>query len=366
MKIFHLPYRKESISGSDYKWVAIAIFTLAFWSFTSYSVAQNDSKKTKLFKEDQILDLELSYPFKELKSRKSDQPIKTGYLRFREEGQSWDSIPINAMARGNFRRDRCFFAPLKIKMKKKEVKGTIFKGNKKIKMVLPCQNAKDASDFLVKEFICYKLYEPLSPYHFKTRLANIKLTDEGSKQQKSYDVKAILIEDDKLIAKRFDAKLQKGKTMNPMGLQDTAVVIHDFFQFLIGNTDWSAAVQHNVTIMQLPSGENIPLCYDFDMTGMVNANYATVSEVLPISSVRERLYRGFCRDENLFHFARSYYLERETIIWEAFDNSIVHLNPKAVPGLKQYIAEFFDILKNERKFNEEILSKCRNIQALNN
>ncbi|PSL05657.1 hypothetical protein [Cecembia rubra] len=335
------------------------IFLLFSFGWSNLSWSQQELKKASLFQDDKLLDVRLSYSFKEVKSRKSDEEGKSGFLHYRENGQAWDSIPVVARGRGNFRREQCFFTPLKVHMKKKEVKGTLFEGNKTLKVVLPCQNARDANDFLVKEYICYKLYEPLSPYHFNSRLINLNLTDEGSKQQKGYDIRAIFIEDDGLVADRFGGKLHKGREMNPMRLQDTASVVHDFFQYFIGNTDWSAAVQHNVTIMQLPNAAYIPLCYDFDMTGMVNAQYATVSEKLNINSVRQRLYRGFCRDESLFQYVRAYYLERETLVWEAFDQAAVHLNPKEIPAMKQYIKEFFDVLKSDKKFKDEMYSRCR-------
>ncbi|MDZ7647657.1 MAG: hypothetical protein U5K54_11040 [Cytophagales bacterium] len=79
--------------------------------------------------------------------------------------------------------------------------------------------------------------------------------------------------------------------IHPLTLSDTTVVLFDFFQYLIANTDWSAAQQHNVKIIQT-ANKKIPLTYDFDMAGLVNAPYATVSETLTISSVQERLYRG--------------------------------------------------------------------------
>jgi len=343
-----------------------SVMLLFFLGCMNMSLAQKAPKVPVLFQNDDVIDFQLSYSFKEVKSRKSDEEGKPGFLKYNVDGQNWDSVSVVIRGRGNFRRDRCFFTPLKVKMKKKEVKGTLLAGNKTLKVVLPCQNAKDADDFLIKEYICYKIYEPISPYHFNTRLVNLNLTDDGSKQQKGYEVKAILIEDDKLVANRFGAKLAKGREINPMRIQDTALVVQDFFQYFIGNTDWSSVAQHNVTLMQLPNTTYIPLCYDFDMAGMVNARYATVSEMLSINAVTERLYRGFCRDEGLFQYVRAYYLEKEALIWKAFDDASIHLNPKTVTGIKGYMVEFFDILKDERKFNNEILSRCRSLQASNN
>jgi hypothetical protein len=339
----------------------LTILLLFCLSVLNLAYSQQELKKTTLFQEDEELNARLSYSFKDIKSKKSDEKWKSGFLYYENETQDWDSIAVLMRGRGNFRRETCFFTPIKLKMKKKAVKGTVFAGNKSLKMVLPCQNAKDASDFLVKEYISYKLYEPLSPYHFNTRLIHLNLTDERGKNQKEYEVKAILIEDDKLVAKRFDAQMYKGDVLNPHRLQNTTIVIHDFSQFFIGNTDWSARNLHNVSIMQLSDGNYIPLCYDFDMAGMVNSNYATVSEMLTINSVTERLYRGLCKDEALYQYVRAHYIERESSIWQAFEQASVHLDPKMIPGMKRYITDFFDILKNDRLFKEEVFSKCRNV-----
>ena len=37
---------------------------------------------------------------------------------------------------------------------------------------------KDRNDNVIKEYIAYKLYEQISPYHFNTRLVNIELTEK--------------------------------------------------------------------------------------------------------------------------------------------------------------------------------------------
>ena len=38
----------------------------------------------------------------------------------------------------------------------------------------------------------------------------------------------------------------------------------------------------------------IPIPYDFDFSGLVDAPYATPPDVLKIANVRQRFYRGYC------------------------------------------------------------------------
>ena len=115
-------------------------------------------------------------------------------------------------------------------------------------------------------------------------------------------MKGFLIEDDKHVAKRYDGKIYK-RRVHPMNKDDLASVRHAMFQYLIGNTDYSQADMHNVKVM-FRETDFIPLPFDFDMAGFVNCSYAVVSQIgeekLPLSSVRQRLYRGFKRNPDLF------------------------------------------------------------------
>ncbi len=97
------------------------------------------------------------------------------------------------------------------------------------------------------------------------------------------------------------------------------------------------------------------------MSGLVNAPYAEVSELLEISSVQDRVYRGFCRTESLFEYVRQEYLNHESEIMSVFDSKeVADMNPKELDRAKKFIGEFFTILKNDESFKEEILSNCRN------
>lgn len=343
---------------NDYKMKTKALVIFLFVIFCHVSVAQ-ERIFAPLFASDSLLEMRLSYSFKELRKNTNDSLYLPTIFYYKTNKGNWDSIGIEMRSRGNFRMKHCFFSPARIKINKKESKGTLFEGNKSLKLVLPCHANKNANDLVLKEYLCYKLYEPISDYYFKTRLIDLNLTDLDGRQDKSYIVKAFLIEDNDQVAKRFGGKIMKGKNINPYSLQDTAAVRHDFFQFMIANTDWSSLVQHNMQVMQLPPRTYIPLPYDFDMAGLVNAPYAQVSEKLEIENVRERLYRGFCRNEGLLQYVRSEFLEREPQIWEALHHIENDINKNELQGLRKYIEEFFSILRNDRKFMDNILYKCR-------
>lgn len=335
----------------------INLFVILFMLFALITHAQK-SEVTPLFQKENAIEAKMSFSIKDVKKITNDTVYTPSVLHYKNESGTWDSLKIDIRARGNFRRANCFFPPIRIKIKKKDSEGTLFEGNKSLKLVLPCQNAKTAGDLIMKEYLCYQLYEPLTPYYFNTRLVNLTLTDQSGKNPKSYDVKAFIIEDDDLVAKRFNAEISEVQ-LHPLRLHDTTSTIHDFFEYMISNTDWSSVAQHNIKVMQLASKEYLPLTYDFDMSGIVNAPYATVSEQLAISSVRERVYRGFCRNDALFEYVRSLYLKRESEIMKAINSVGADINPKDVAGIQKYLGEFFSTLKNDKNFKDNILSKCR-------
>ena len=76
-----------------------------------------------------------------------------------------------------------------MKIKKSNYKNTIFDGNKKMKLVLPCRTDDEKNDNILKEYLAYKVYELVSPYHFKTRRVNIEFTEPKGKKEKKYSLK---------------------------------------------------------------------------------------------------------------------------------------------------------------------------------
>ncbi len=215
----------------------------------STPVFSQKSDLTTLFQSTSPVEVQLGFLMKDVK-KITDETIYTGtILSYKNDQGTWDSLIVDLRARGNFRRNNCFFPPIRLKMKKRDTAETLFSGNKNLKLVLPCQTAKTADDLILKEYIAYKLYEIVTPYVFNTRMVNLTLIDQSGRQPKSYEIKGFFMEDDGLVAKRFDAKMVKDVQLHPMRMQDTTSTIHDFFAFMISNTDWSSTGQHNIKVM---------------------------------------------------------------------------------------------------------------------
>ncbi len=344
------------------------LFLFIFIISVTRSYSQNDQKTKKkkavsvLFSDKEILSIKLSYSNKEVKKNTNDSTYINTNLAYRDTDGSWKIIEVGLRARGNFRRKNCYFSPIKIKIKKTIANGTLFKGNKKLKLVLPCFKGKIGNDNLVKEGIAYKLYETISPYHFNTRMVTIDFTEKKGKKTIEHKLMGILIEDDKKVANRHNGKSMK-RSMHPLNQDAICSVQNDFFQFMIANTDYSTAFQHNEKLFYI-NKKVIPTPYDFDMSGLVNANYAVVSQVknetLPITNVTERMYRGFKREESVLQQVRSEFLENKVKMIKDIDNfEPLFYNPKEFINAKKFILSFFEIMMSNIEFENQIISKGR-------
>jgi hypothetical protein len=245
-----------------------------------------------------------------------------------------------------------------MKIKKDQSEGTVFEGNKTLKLVLPCKLEAENNDNILQEFIAYKIYEMISPFHFKTKRVNVDFNEIRGKKTKNFKLKGFLIEDDKRVAKRHEGKVFE-RFVHPMGMQHLTSVHNAFFQFLLGNTDFSVAYQHNGKLLFV-NKEIIPLPYDFDMTGWVNPSYATVNQSLGIKSVRERVYRGFKREEQYFDQVREDFIAKKIELIDMVSSFKSEFsNPKEFENMFEFMNDFYEILEDDSKFDKRIVSQAR-------
>lgn len=332
-------------------WVAVAA------SLTTWINADAQTVPV-LFHENKALSLDFTISLRDVRKNLVDSVYFPASLRYQTAEGRWDSLPVGVRARGNFRRENCYYPPLRIKIKKSDAANTIFAGNKNLKLVLPCQTSKDANYLILKEYLGYKLYEPQTRYIFHTRLVNVTLRERQGKQIKTHQLVGFLIEDDDLVADRFDGKIRE-TTLHPLQLEDTTAITHDFFQYMISNTDWSSVTSHNVKVLQLKPARYIPLAYDFDMSGLVNAPYAKPSELTGQNTVRDRVYRGFCRNERVVSYVRQRYLDKETEVNAVISDHASYFSEKQLSDIRSFIGEFFSTLKNDRLYKVAFIDHCR-------
>ena len=329
---------------------------LIFLSASTLLFSQQET--TELFQSEDIIPIQISFSNKVLKKSQIDSIYFDTNMKYQTADGSWSEINVGLRARGNFRRSTCYFPPIKMKIKKSDAKGTIFKGNKKLKLVIPCLLEDNKNDNILKEFIAYKLFEVISPYHFKTRRVAIDFDEIRKKKTKKFALNGFLIEDDKNVAKRFGGKVFE-RFIHPLAMSAEASVQNTFFQYMIGNTDFSVAYQHNGKLLY--SDKNIiPLPYDFDMSGLVDPSYAVANQALGLEDIQQRAYRGFKRDESLMYSVRDQFLNNKEKIFTIIDSFKADFDsPGEHQEVVDYISSFFEIIENESSFKQNVIDKMR-------
>ena len=77
--------------------------------------------------------------------------------------------------------------------------------------------------------------------------------------------------------------------------------------------------EHNILLLRTSGGQVIPVPYDLDFSGAVDARYAFPDPRLKIPSVRVRRYRGYCEPADVLQPALDHYLERKARLYALYE-----------------------------------------------
>ena len=311
----------------------------------------------------------------------SEEPLKitlkydiTSFMKNKNEGDYLDAIlqihysetqtvtkNIRLKARGNFRRGQCMFPPIYLNFKTDPFENSELKGIKKMKLVTHCSPSKTGENYILKEYLAYKIYNTLTDNSFRVRLLDITYIDTG-KKAKNYHKYGFLIEPEELVAER-----NKSIEIDPILMREQNVVEADadrvaLFQYMIGNTDWRIKGGHNMKCLKSLTqitDKVIPLPYDFDFSGFVDTNYSFPQSWTSIKEVTEREYMGYCRDDEQEYLDNiNYFLNDEDKIFELIDNFKM-LDEKEKKSLSRFIQSFYYEISKPEKFVQTLESQCR-------
>lgn len=275
-------------------------------------------------------------------------------------------LQVSIRLRGNFRRDYCELPPLRLNFKKSEVKGTLFSGQDKLKLVAPCQHGLESQQNLLLEYLAYRMFEVLTERSFGARLIRLSYVDSDEKI-KSWTDMAFVIEDESDIGKRLGLDRARVAANRFDELDQPATALVEMFQFMISNHDYSVMQGppgeyccHN-SVMYVDEGradKRIPVPYDFDMSGLVNADYASPPSHLPIRLVRTRYYRGLCQPDDVTSDVVAHFLAKKEEIFALFDNT-PELSRISRNRNVNFIKKFYAVLEDPVLFKELVLDRCR-------
>ncbi len=321
-----------------------------------------------LFASEGILALRIEAPFTDL-IRAAPHSTTPFDGKLTVTGSTPETLAIQLSARGISRRNpaNCDFPPLRIEFKEKPGSASLFKGQKSLKLVTHCRSDFNYQDFNLLEYAAYKILNVLTPASFRVRLAELDYVEAKSGAVRIHR-HGFLVEEANEMAERNGLKEVKADKIEPGQTNASAVALSDLFQYLIGNLDWSdfAAVPgtnccHNVKLIGAsPEArrELVPVPYDFDSSGFVNAPYANPPTGVPVRTVRSRYFRGLCQFNAQTTEAAHQVLQKRAALLSAVADT-----PALSDGRKKSTAEYLEAFLSEisdpDKLQHQILAHCR-------
>jgi hypothetical protein len=325
-------------------------------NFSSYLSSQKLS--AGLFDSDEVLNIKLSGSIRSLFNDRGDNaPYRPLVLTYKNADSSSVTINIRAKTRGNFRRQKsnCTYPPILLNFIKKEAKPSLFDQQDKLKLVNPCAG----EEFVVREYLVYKLYNLITPKSYKARLARVTFDDVDRKKETTF--LSILLEEDEQMAKRNNTKLMNLKNLYGESTETETFLKMAVFQYMIGNTDWSVPFLHNIRIISFdPTTVPSVVPYDFDHAGIVDAPYALPPEQLELKSTKERRFRGYCiTDWKKMDEVIATYNRLKDDIYKTY-TSCTLLDAKYIKSTTRFLDDFYETINDPKKMKSEFSHPCVN------
>src|SRR5437899_3618384 len=302
-----------------------------------------DAEGRRLFAAADIVPLTLTADFKNINKdrRTEDKQDYEGTIAAPGASAATDSLNVKLRTRGHFRlrSSSCSFVPLRLEFAKGEAKGTLFDAQKVLKLVTHCRNEKDYEQYTVREYLVYRALNILTPGSFRARLARVTYVQTG--ETKPIVTKlGLFLEDDDDVARRMEGRIMEMPRLLFKDVDQQKLTLDMVFEYMIGNTDFSMYMLHNIRLVRTPSRVIYTVPYDWDLSGLVNTSYAIPDRAFMIKSVRERLYRGPCRPLEEVEPVLAKFREHQNDILALYD-SIPELDQNYRRDAKDYLAEFF-------------------------
>ena len=283
-------------------------------------------------------------------------------------GGAAETHAIKLSARGITRRKRdvCQFPPLRVEFAQPPAATSLFHGQKRLKLVTHCRASPGFQQHLLLEYAAYRLYNALTPASFRVRLATVDYVDGSGKPPTSR--LGFFIEDTDDAGRRNglrEAKTGERIQTAQLNARDAARVA--VFEYMIGNLDWSTRAGpagesccHNSKLIGPgAAGKLIPLPYDFDFSGLVDAPYAFPPEAVPVKSVRQRRYRGYCA-HNAEAMAAAGEMRAQRGAIYATLGQIPQLEGRTRQKAAAYLDSFFADIATDQAVSAKLLKTCIN------
>ena len=337
------------------------IAALGFLLFaTTFADAQKIVGRKQFFEDTAVLHATLTTNYKTLMIQRKEPVFQPATITF----QNIDSAgpvkePIQVKLRGYFRRLSCSFASMAFDFSDSTKKSKL-SNFKELKVIVPCEWGSDDEQWVIKEFLVYKLFQLFTEKSFKARLVRFTF-DDNSDSIKSYKQYGFILEDVDDLAKRVNCKEAGDQKIMTEETNRQHTTLINLFQYMVSNSDWNVPSRHNVKLIvpkDSPNAKPYLIPYDFDYCGAVNALYAEPAPNLGIEKVTDRLYMGFPRTTTELKATLSIFLEKENVVYKTI-NEYPLLRKKPKEEMLAFIQGFYAIIKDQSNIQKIFIEKAR-------
>jgi hypothetical protein len=314
------------------------------------SIPYSSKKYFRLFEEDKIIDISLRFDLSTYFRTKPKEDYLKAEITFNLNRPDSISQSVRLRTRGIFRNRYCMFAPIELNFKRADFGYPDLNKITKLKLVPQCSSGKDKEDYVLREYLAYKLFNVLTDTSFRVRLLTINYID-SEKKKKPVKQYGFFIEPVEMLAARINCLQVKSKTLNQKSIIPKIMDRFAIFNYMIGNYDWSVPGLHNVTVLKStgfdPSGLGIAIPHDFDWTGLVNPTYAIPTEEVGTENVRQRIFWGVCRTKEVYRKELELFLEKKSEFYKVI-NEFPYVNNQAKKDMTGYLDGFFNQLEGKK------------------
>lgn len=347
-------------------------FILLLFGFTATVAQEPDSAVDRsgiLFTSNDLLELTIEAPLNSIfREREQESEYHDATLRYDGDNGTEVVLEIGVKTRGKFRlkRSTCNFPPLRLNIKTNAAKGTVFEGEDRLKLVTHCQNGRSQYEqYVLQEYLVYRVYNLLSDMSFRARLAHITYVDTDEEED-TLTRYAFLIEAEETVAQRSGWEALAVPQVPPDVYDQEQLNLVEIFQYLIGNTDWDGfrnapdeeSCCHNVKVVGDMIGPVFPIPYDFDFSGIIDTRYATPDGSLNIRDVRQRQYRGICRPREEIDATLRVFYENKDAIYNLYREQ-EGLEDRTLERTIDYLDDFYEVIEDAGKVRSRIERDCR-------
>jgi len=357
-----IPYLLISLSA-----VVLALF-LPIGNIASAQYADGLKTDQPLFASHNMMTVRIEAPLTTLVKKKPEKEYLDGKFYYIDSAGQEQVLDLKIRVRGKFRlrKETCNFPPIRLNFNKAQVKGTEFAGQDKLKLVSHCQaNKKSFEQIVVREYLTYRMYQELTDKSFGARLMRITYVDTENKK-KPVERYGFVIEDDDNIGDRIGLQAATVNKIKSSQLDRKQANLVSVYEYMIGNTDFSLILGpagteccHNAVLYSsdADTGPFLPIPYDFDFSGFVNAPYATPNPRFKLRSVKTRLYRGRCMNNEFLNGTFSYFHEKEPEIRSVL-NELEALDKKNLKDTNKFLDGFFKDISDSKIVHRKFITKC--------